>query len=541
MTEHVIPALKEGAARKSCETCRHMRKDGASLARDKSSTCAVLGRKPIDLIIMSKEEALASHHMIGGSCRVYDDPDRPGVVGLPLHRPVAFPLRDEPEPSSEYMIKSCISCTTCENFIQSTVIKSLGFDEGAGMCSVRGTLLDPHRYAEIASKCEFRRKGENVSGTDAAMVQVFPEYSIERVRTYMKSLAEQEQVGCLPQGYDPQTYVNPIPTSVEHQAMGIRTWVPVTDPSGTGNKVSLPVFDPSFFSTVEQMKIPKSTDDERPDLYVDHSGSVFSFAVAWMELDETPVVWGSAGVGKTEILRHLAWAMSLPFERISITGQTELDDLQGGMRFENGETVFHEGRVPLAWAKPCVLLVDEPNVGPREVWQFFRPLTDNSKQLVVDANNGIPIYRNNFCYFGMAMNPAWDPRNDGANTLADPDIRRLFHIEMGLPPENIERQIIKTHCALDGFMIPDKLLDMVMKVAESIRAAAVTDLPISWGIGTQIKVSRYLNWFEPVRAYRLAAANSLEPDVREIILNDVRTCFALERTNSSGYKDGGQF
>jgi hypothetical protein len=112
---------------------------------------------------------------------------------------------------------------------------------------------------------------------------------------------------------------------------------------------------------------------------------------------------------------------------------------------------------------------------------------------------------------------------------------------MGLPPENIERQIIKTHCALDGFMIPDKLLDMVMKVAESIRAAAVTDLPISWGIGTQIKVSRYLNWFEPVRAYRLAAANSLEPDVREIILNDVRTCFALERTNASGYKDGVSF
>jgi MoxR-like ATPase len=246
-------------------------------------------------------------------------------------------------------------------------------------------------------------------------------------------------------------------------------------------------------------------------------------------------LWGSAGTGKTELLRHMAWLMGLPFVRINLTEFSEVDDIigkQGLQANEDGtmETVFIEGRLTKAWGMRCVICNDEPNVAPDGIWQVYRALNDNSKILALDLDKGQIKERNTFCFNALAMNPAWDPLNVGVKELGAADGDRIVHIEISLPPAEVEREIILQRCRGTLDWEPDKAtMDALMKVAEVIRGMTKDgQLPISWGIRPNIKVARQLKFFDPLTAYRLAVANNLEPKERESLLAAVSSNFKLE-------------
>lgn len=431
---------------------------------------------------------------------------------------VAFPdLRIASTGGPKKSQDSVKSCGMCEHHIPDYEVQP-EFGWWTGMCRAKGKLILSNRQTYEARYCEYKSFGPASGGIKGTVL--FPEFEDQfwTKGTFKELLAKQAERP------DPRTYVSDKPIGPGETASGIRAWRQVTDPEGTGNSTFLPIFDSSFFPKEEQEKIPTTGDDEHPENYIDHNGAVYKIAVAWMELDETPMLWGPAGVGKTELLRHMAWLMQLPFERISITGSTELDDLAGKMLFEDGETVFRYGRVPKAWMKPGVICLDEPNVGPPDVWQFIRPLTDNSKQLVLDVNKGERLPRNDAAFMGMAANPAWDPLNVGAQTIGDADGSRLLHIFMDLPPSEIEREILRSRCDLDGWEISEKQLDVIMGIAADLRALVEDgNLPLSWGIRNQIKVVRASRWFDLAQAYKLAAADQLEPKVAEELLNVVKS------------------
>lgn len=319
---------------------------------------------------------------------------------------------------------------------------------------------------------------------------------------------------------DPLNYQSDSPVSEEDAKAGIKAWRKVVD----GNRsVMIPIFNPDFFSENERSKIPRPGDDEHPELYIDYHNIMYKFASIWM-MTETPNLIGFAGVGKSEAYRHAAYLMQLPFERISITNSTELDDLAGHAQYskENG-TYFEYGRIPKAWRKPCVILIDEPNVGPPDVWQFLRPLTDNSKQLVLDINKGERISRNKYCFMGMAMNPAWDVRNVGTHEISDADGRRLWHIFVPLPEESVEKEIIFKHCKTDGYDLRPVTYRMIKKIGDDIRKFCEEDvLPIQWGIAQQIKVARGTKYFTIEECYKLAVADLLDPDSAEAIMAIVK-------------------
>lgn len=413
----------------------------------------------------------------------------------------------------------CASCASCKNFVREDVVADeLGWT--AGLCAAKGKLILSNRQVYEARECEFRQYG-NIRPTTMGL-HLLPEYedafqlNVDPIKAYFKNKKE----GIV----EPHDYPTDRDVTDEEREGGIRAWRKIVDPMGSGNEAFLPIYSVDHFSPEEQAKIPRTGDDEHPELYVDHFGGAYLAAVVWTELDETPALWGEAGTGKTELFRYLAWLMCLPFERISITQQTELDDLAGKMRFSQDRgTYFEYGRLPRAWSKPCVVVLDEPTTGPAEVWQFLRPLTDNSKQMVLDMNEGERIARHPDCFLGMANNPAWDAKNVGSLQIGDADANRLFHIWMDLPPESLEREIIRNRVLVDGWEITSDQLTMLMRIAGEIRAKSKDDiLPISWGIRPQIKVARALRWFDPVTAYRRAVGDYLEPDAQEVLLDSVR-------------------
>lgn len=505
---------------KTCLTCpSYLESDKGMTKFGKNIGAPVCGRFGYVLgkpgMKQTQADKIAKHY--GTNCKSHGEPLPPEPDSKKFE--VVIPdvdARDTSkiDPSMQELVKSC---QMCKNFVpDQKVADELGW--AAGLCAAKGKLVLPNRTVYEARDCGYRQYGVVRSSTQGLhLLPVFEDafqLNADPVKAYFKSKGN---------FIDPREWESERPVTASEEASGIRAWRRVIDPDGSGNEVFLPIFRNDFFSEDEQKKIPQAGQDEHPELYVDHFGGVYGVAIEWMELDETPACWGEPGVGKTELFRHLAWLMQLPFERISITASSELDDLAGKMLFLDGQTEFKYGRVPKAWSKPCVLVFDEPNTGPNEVWQFIRPLTDNSKQLVLDQNEGEAIKRNSDCYFGMAMNPAWDPRNVGALEIGIADVSRLKHIFIEFPPEVLEREIIQNRVALDAWEIDDNRLNMLMGVAEEVRGLSKQGtLPITWGLREQIKVARALRWFEPIVAYRRAVGDFMEEEAREILLDVVR-------------------
>lgn len=408
------------------------------------------------------------------------------------------------------------TCTECRFYVQSDqVVDTLGWNSGG--CVLKGKLIPDSSRAAIGVSCDESSKGARYVpyNYEWNLMPIFMEDfgKLDPISEYLAGRG----------GVNPENHPTDRPVSDVDRNRGIKAWYEVKDMDGSGHSVFLPVYDTSRFSDEDRAKVPRTGDDEHPELYVNHGNFVYKVAVSWVGLGETPALWGSAGLGKTELLRHMAWRMCLPFERISITGSSEVDDLAGKMHFSpDTGTYWEHGRIPKAWMKACVLCIDEPNVGPPEVWQLLRPLTDNSKQLVLDQNRGERIPKNQDCYLGMAMNPAWDPRNRGAEPLADADGSRLLHVSMELPPPDVEKQIISDRVKLDGRELTANQLSTMMKVAEAVRAmSAAGTIPVTFGIRDQIKVARALGFFPPQVAYRVAIGDSLEPQARDALMVEV--------------------
>lgn len=511
------------ALNRSCTNCPSFLKPEESVSKFKKSVgspvCGryghVLGKPGLKA---PQADKLARH--FAQKCPAYGEPMPP----VPLETKFAVTLPD-PEvitaPIDPVARDRCSSCAMCKNFIRDDVVSDeLGWN--AGLCAAKGKLILPNRQTYEARDCEYRQYPVNgTTRRTTTGLHLLPEYedafnlNVDPVRAFFKNKDN---------FVDPKDWPTEKDVSERDKQQGIRAWRKIRDQEGTGNEVFLPIYDKAFFSEPEYAKVPQAGDDEHAESYVDHNNCVYRLAVLWTQLDETPALWGKAGVGKTELMRHMAWMMQLPFERISITGSTELDDLAGRMRFSPSEgTYFQYGRIAKAWTKPCVVVFDELNAGQPDVLQFCRPMFDNSKQLVLDMNENEELDRHTDCYIGLAMNPAWDPLNVGTMQIGAADADRLIHIYMDLPPSVLEREIIRTRVGFDGWEIDDNRLDMLMAIATDIRG--LTDdqtLPISWGIRPQIKVARALRWFDTLTAYRMAVGDYLDPEQQQILLDQVK-------------------
>lgn len=457
--------------------------------------------------------------LTAASCPAYGHP----MPKAPERREfsVVFPdtdamTADVPEESQ----KRCSTCASCSNLVRDTVVvEELGW--AGSLCAAKGSLIFPTRYSHEARGCEYRRYGTpRASARDLRMLPEFDDafgtQALNPIEEFKKNQAN---------FIDPVDYETDQEVTEEDAENGIRAWRLVRDPEGYGADIYLPIYDIDRLPPHLREEVPRTGDEEAPELYVDHMGLAYQVGVMWQHLDETPALWGQAGTGKTEFARWMAWQMCLPFHRISISNSTELDDLAGKMHFdpERG-TYFEYGRLPKAWTSPGIILLDEPNVGPPDVWQFIRPLTDNSKVLRLDLNQGERVQRNANAALLMAMNPAWDPANIGALELSDADANRLMHIHVELPPEEIEREIIKAWVRRDGWEMPEPMLNMVMRVGHTIREMISNNTlaGMSWAVRPQVKVARALRWYSPLLAYRRAVSDNLDPEKRDAISDIVR-------------------
>jgi MoxR-like ATPase len=471
----------------------------------------------------AQEKHLQQH--IANTCGSYGEP-KPAIPGRNHSVMLPIPelrMQENIDPSR----MAISSCSQCKNYVQEAVVaREIGYT--AGICRAKGTLLLGNRLSYEARDCPYRQFGESPATT--VDMQFLPEYNDTFTSNKVVNTSPTAQYFVSKSNFvDPTEYPTDKEVSEKDAQSGVRAWRKVVDPEGYGEDLFLPIYNDAHFSDEERALIPRTGDDEHPELYVDHFGGVYETAVAWLGLDETPALWGISGIGKTELYRHIAWLMALPFRRVSITADSQIEEVAGTKEFSPDKgTYFAEGEVPKAWTKAGVLVIDEPNVAKDPaVWHFLRPLTDNSKQLVLPMDGNRRLARHDDCYMGLAMNPAWDIRNVGALEIGDADANRLYHIWVDMPPRELEVEIIQERVKLDGWELSPEQIDQLMKTAESIRSLTASldsnsELPITWAMRPQIKVARALRYRSPIMAYRRAAGDFLAPEHQQILLDQVR-------------------
>lgn len=75
------------------------------------------------------------------------------------------------------------------------------------------------------------------------------------------------------------------------------------------------------------------------------------------------MVVGPSGNGKTDMFEQVCASLGREYVRVSITNQTDEDDLLGGFRLVNGETRFSLGPIPLAMLRGAFVNLDEIDLG----------------------------------------------------------------------------------------------------------------------------------------------------------------------------------
>lgn len=74
-------------------------------------------------------------------------------------------------------------------------------------------------------------------------------------------------------------------------------------------------------------------------------------------------VTGLSGNGKTLMIEQVCAKLRREMVRVNITGETDEDDLIGGFRLLDGQTVWHNGPVVMAMERGSILLLDEVDLG----------------------------------------------------------------------------------------------------------------------------------------------------------------------------------
>jgi len=215
--------------------------------------------------------------------------------------------------------------------------------------------------------------------------------------------------------------------------------VPTPDAFSYGPKgVELPKYDPESFPEADRVKIPKES------TFIDHHSLVYSVAVD-LKRGKVPMMWGPSGVGKTQLARHMAFLMQVPFERIPLGETSEREDVTGHYELKGSTTEWVQSRLARSFGRPGVICIDEWNAAPPAVLHVARPVLDDSEQLALDAYDGRILLKHEHNFVIATGNPDWMPQYAGLLPLSEADADRLSHISVGWPDTVIEAEILLNH------------------------------------------------------------------------------------------------
>lgn len=181
-------------------------------------------------------------------------------------------------------------------------------------------------------------------------------------------------------------------------------------------------------------------------------------------------ITGLSGNGKTMMVEQACAKLKREYVRVQITPETDEDDLIGGFRLINGETVFSYGPVVKAMKRGAVLLIDEIDRGSNKLMCLQSVL--EGKTLLLKKTGEVVTPAAGFNVIATANTKgkgSEDGRFTAATILDDAFLERFIDtIEQTYPTAKVESKIVLKH--MEKFNKVDaEFCDNLITWAEIIR------------------------------------------------------------------------
>jgi hypothetical protein len=178
-------------------------------------------------------------------------------------------------------------------------------------------------------------------------------------------------------------------------------------------------------------------------------------------------ITGLSGNGKTEMVEQVCAKLDRELFRVNITVETDEDDLIGGFRLINGETVWFDGPVVEAMRRGSVLLLDEVDLASNKI-MCLQPVMEG-KGIYIKKINEFVEPSNGFNVVATANTKGKGDESGMfmfTGVLNEAFLERFpITIEQDYPSEPIEKKILSKVWTSSGQSINDDVTDFIDKLA----------------------------------------------------------------------------
>ncbi len=181
-------------------------------------------------------------------------------------------------------------------------------------------------------------------------------------------------------------------------------------------------------------------------------------------------ITGMSGNGKTLMVQETCARLKREFVRANVTIETDEDDLIGGFRLLNGETVWHDGPVITAMKRGAVLLLDEIDLASNKI-MCLQPILEGSAIYIKKIGKWVHP-ADGFTVIATANTKGQgsdDGRFIGTNVLNEAFLERFpITLEQSYPSNKMEEKILANEFAKSD-KIELELVTNLVRWADVIR------------------------------------------------------------------------
>ena len=238
-----------------------------------------------------------------------------------------------------------------------------------------------------------------------------------------------------------------------------------------------PVAEPAVSTTIEMAKgssVEVSAVPAKDPLFVPFGNFSDVEAIVKSNMFYPVFVTGLSGNGKTFMIEQACAKAKRELFRVNVTIETDEDDLLGGFRLVNGETVWFDGPVVEAMRKGAVLLLDEVDLASTKI-MCLQPVLEGKGVFLKKINEWVECAEG----FNIIATANTKGKGDetgnfiGAGVLNEAFLERFpITVEQEYPATAVEKKILNK--VFDKLNVSDsEFVDKLVNWADIIRKTYV--------------------------------------------------------------------
>ena len=238
-----------------------------------------------------------------------------------------------------------------------------------------------------------------------------------------------------------------------------------------------PVAEPAVSTAIEMAKgssVEISAVPAKDPLFVPFGNFSDVEAIVKSNMFYPVFVTGLSGNGKTFMIEQACAKAKRELFRVNVTIETDEDDLLGGFRLVNGETVWFDGPVVEAMRKGAVLLLDEVDLASTKI-MCLQPVLEGKGVFLKKINEWVECAEG----FNIIATANTKGKGDetgnfiGAGVLNEAFLERFpITVEQEYPANSVEKKILNK--VFDKLNVSDtEFVDKLVAWADIIRKTYV--------------------------------------------------------------------